>query len=137
MSCKTSSIRPQDGFARCLEDEKLLRWGRVEDVFKPNKCLLGSNFWYSLFLISVSPKFITTSSFLFTRRWHLVIFAFIWLWENHLKSIVESQSSNFITSSIVSAVTIASAYHHLHNLKIQFPSLLKDITQKNVEQQSF
>ena len=38
--CKTSSRRIQD----VLEDVKLLRWRRVEDVFKTNKCLLGSIF---------------------------------------------------------------------------------------------
>ena len=50
---RTSSRRPRDVFARrlqdVLEDEKLLRWGRVEDVFKTcledvfktNKFLLG------------------------------------------------------------------------------------------------
>ena len=43
----TSSKRLQDVFARrlqdVLEDVKLLRWRRVADVLKTNKCLLGSN----------------------------------------------------------------------------------------------
>ena len=43
-SSKTSWRR----LARCLQDVleevKLLRWRRVEDVFKTNKCLLGSIF---------------------------------------------------------------------------------------------
>ena len=42
---KTSSRRLQNVFARrlqdVLEDVKLLRWRRVEEVFKTNKCLLG------------------------------------------------------------------------------------------------
>ena len=43
-SSKTSSRRLQD----ILEDVKLLRWRRVEDVFKTNKCLLGLVvFWIS------------------------------------------------------------------------------------------
>ena len=59
-SSKTSSRRLQDVFARhlqyVLEDEKLLRWRHFEivfktclqDVFKTNKCLLGSYFKLSV-----------------------------------------------------------------------------------------
>ena len=53
-----SSRRLQDMSSRrlqdVLEDVKLLRWRRVEDVFKTNKCLLGNfrkiilvHFWWS------------------------------------------------------------------------------------------
>ena len=54
-SSKTSSRRLQDVFARrlqdVLEDVKLLRWRRVEDVFKKNECLLGIEA-YNFFLVS-------------------------------------------------------------------------------------
>ena len=56
LSSKTSWGR----LARCLEDIledlKLLRWRRVEDVFKTNKCLLGCNMrkpWHFLFYFSL------------------------------------------------------------------------------------
>ena len=55
-SSKTSSRR----LARCLqdvlEDVKLLRWRRFEDVFKTNKCLLGY-FWIALYFLLQSSSF--------------------------------------------------------------------------------
>ena len=39
-----------------LEDEKLLRWGRFEDVFKTSKCLLG---FLEKCLLKICSKFYT------------------------------------------------------------------------------
>ena len=74
LSSKSSSKRLarclQDVFAKrlqdVLEEEKLLRWRRVEDVFKTNKCLLGNGFLIQnscRFLILLLQGNITEQSF--------------------------------------------------------------------------
>ena len=74
-SSKTFSRRLQDVFARrlqdVLEDEKLLRWKRLEDVFKVNKCLLGRDIFYVIFLQVLTKKKQSTTHWVNICSWNI------------------------------------------------------------------
>ena len=94
--------------------------------------LTPSSFSQVLFSIFIFPIFRFMQLCLLVIRWHLSLFAFIWLSRNHLNKSMGSSSSDLITSSMHISQTIGCIFIWI-NCKVSFTRYPEQITQKNIK----